>query len=424
MMNTKKYIFLGLIATALWISGCKKDYDSPPVKELPQSNIISIDSLRKIYVAVDTTITMDLSVYGIVTADEVSGNLYKTLFIQDESNAIQLDLNSSSSNTFFVGDRVRVALQGATITRDNNMLMVTNLDPDKQLIKQDKDMDLTPEVVTISDLAIQGIYSPYQAKLVQLNEVEFQCSEMCKTWADAITQYDENRYLDDTTGATIIIRSSGYASFANQTLPMGKGSVIAVVTQYNSTVQLTIRTPEELSLNGTRKSQCPFINKDFDDQSLTSCGWTTHLVSGPSSAAWAIYASSNSAAQISNYDAATSSNVACESWFISPSVDISNTTAPDLNFRNVVRYDVLPKMELLVSTNYDGISDPNTATWTDLTSLATWDTNSSTWSSWTSSGSIDLTPYKASNMHVAFRFNGTTSNSCTWELDDIVVQDN
>ncbi len=426
MMKKTQNILL-LILLAVVVTACKKDYDSPPVKDLPAGNVLKIDSLRKMYVAVDTTITSDISVYGIVTADEVSGNLYKTLFIQDETNAIQLDLNSSSGNTFFVGDKVRVSLKGATLTRDNNMLMVTNIDTEKQIIKQDEGMPLSPEVVTITDITsnfVNGLYSPYQAKLVQINEVEFQCSEMCNTWSDAITQYSENRYLDDTLGNTVIVRTSGYASFANQPMPMGKGSIIAVVTQYGGTVQLTIRAPNELTLSGTRKNQCAFIDKDFDNQILTSCGWTTQQISGPSLAAWGIYAATNSAAKISNYDAGTSTNVACESWLISPSVNLVGTNNPDLNFRNVVRYDVLPQLNLVISTDYDGMSDPNTATWTDLTSLATWDTNPGTFSSWTSSGSINLSSYKQANVHIAFKFVGTTANSCTWEIDDIQVQDN
>lgn len=425
-MKKTQNIFL-FILLAVIVTACKKEYEYPPIKELPASNILSIDSLRKIYVAVDTTLTSDVSIFGIVTADEVSGNLYKSLFIQDETNAIQLDLNSSSSNTFFIGDRVRVALKGATITRDNNMLMVTDLDPKKQIIKQDENLDLTPEIVTISELTsnfVNGLYSPYQAKLVQIDEVEFQCSEMCSTWSDAITQYSENRYLDDTLGNTIIVRTSGYASFANEPVPMGKGSIIAVVTQYSNTVQLSVRTPNELTLSGSRKNQCAFIDKDFDNQILTSCGWTTQQLSGPISAAWGIYAASNSAAKVSNFDSGTSSNVDCESWLISPSVNLSATNSPDLNFRNVVRYDVLPQLKLMISTNYDGISDPNNATWVDLTSSATWDSDPSTFSSWTSSGSINLSSYKQANVHIAFKFVGTTANSCTWEIDDIVVQDN
>lgn len=418
-----KYTLFTLLASTLVLVGCKKDFDSPPITVLSAGNIITIDSLRKIYTSFDSTIVNDLSVYGTVTADEISGNLYKTIYIQDETAGILLKLTASSSHSFFEGDRVRVSLKGTLISRYKNMIQLGNVNPEIHIIKQSKDNSIAPKVVTIADLAIVGTYSPYQGQLVQINDVEFQCSEKCKTWANAVTQQDESRYLEDTTGNVIIVRSSGYASFANHELPMGKGSVIAIVSQYNTTVQLTIRTPNELTLYGARKTVCPYINKDFNDQSLTTCGWTTQLIAGPSSTAWGIYAATNSAAKVSNYDPATTSNVVSESWLISPSINLANASNPNLSFRNVVNYSVTPNLEVLVSTNYDGISNPNTATWVDLTSLATWDTNPTTWSSWTSSGNINLSAYKQPSVYVAFRLIGNTSNASTWEIDDILVKD-
>lgn len=421
-MNFRNSI-LTLLIGSLALIGCKKDFDSPPVAVLPAGNIITIDSLRKIYTSFDSTIVNDLSVYGTVTADELSGNLYKTIYIQDETAGILLKLTESSSHSFFEGDRVRVSLKGTLISRYKNMIQLGDVNPEIHIIKQSKDNSIAPKVVTIADLAIVGTYSPYQGQLVQINDVEFQCSEKCKTWANAVTQQDESRYLEDTTGNVIIVRSSGYASFANHELPMGKGSVIAIVSQYNTTVQLTIRTPNELTLYGARKIVCPYINKDFNDQSLTTCGWTTQLITGPVSCAWGIYAATNSAGKVSNYDPVSASNVVSESWLISPSMNLSSASNPNLSFRNVVNYSVTPKLEVLVSTNYNGISNPNTATWVDLTSLAIWDTNPTTWSSWTSSGNINLSAYKQSSVYVAFRLIGNTSNASTWEIDDVMVKD-
>jgi len=411
-----------LVAIIVLITGCKKEIDYPPVEKLEPGQILTIDSVRNLYSAVAVNVTGRFSVYGIVTADETSANLYKELYIQDETNAIKLDLTSSSN--FVVGDKVRVALKGTTINRDNNMLVIENVDPYTNIVKQESGLDITPELVTITNVnsLVGGIYSAYQGKLVQINNLEFQCSEMCKTWADPIGQFDENRYLDDTLGNTILIRTSGYADFAGAVLPSGQGSVIAVVSQYGSTVQLTIRNPNELSLYGTRKNTCPFISKDFDDQSLTSCGWITKLVYGETTSAWDIYAATNSAAKISNYNPTTTLNDSSEAWLISPSMDLSATTAPTLNFRNVVNFAFLPQLEVLVSTNYDGISNPNTATWTDLTSLATW-CSTLGWSNWTSSGAIDLIPYRQPSTYIAFRLIGTTASSATWELDDVVVAD-
>ncbi|MBK9192958.1 MAG: hypothetical protein IPM77_16475 [Crocinitomicaceae bacterium] len=71
------------------------------------SQIITIDSLRNW----ETTsgplsITEDLSVYGIVTMDETSGNIYKQLYVQDHTAGINVRLTASAD--FQAGDSVRI----------------------------------------------------------------------------------------------------------------------------------------------------------------------------------------------------------------------------------------------------------------------------------------------------------------------------
>ena len=431
MKMIRKHSLFAIIASTLVLVGCKKDFDSPPINVLPAGNIITIDSLRKIFSSFDSTFVNDISVYGTVTADEISGNLYKVIYIQDETNGIQLDLTASSDKLFFEGDRVRLSLKGTTITggftssgAPINMITITNVNPDINLIKQSKGNSINPKVVSITDLYLgTGTFSPYQGQLVQINDVEFICDDIFGSYADPINQYDVNKTLNDTLGNTVLVRSSGYSNFAGTSVAKGKGTIIAIVSQYRTDVQLTLRKLSDVSLNGTRNEVCPYVLKDFDDQSLTSGGWTTKLITGPVSCAWGIYAATNSAGKVSNYDPITSSNVVSESWLISPSMNLSGATNPNLSFRNVVRYSVIPKLEVLVSTNYDGISNPNTATWTDLTGLATWDNDPSTWSSWTSSGNINLSTYKQPSVYVAYRLIGNTSNASTWEIDDVMVKD-
>ncbi len=411
-MKKLLYISLILFLTAITV-GCKKEFDTPPVRELPARNVITIDSLRNMYSAFDINITQDLSVYGVVTADETTGNIYKELFIQDETNAIKLDLSSSSD--FYIGDRVRVALKGATLTRDANMIVVENIDPETNIIKQESGNDLTPEVVNINDLTLVGLYTPYQSKLVQINNVEFDCADFCETWANAITQSDENRTLTDTSGNTIIVRSSGYSTFANQQLPQGQGSIIGIVTQYNSDLQLTIRTPNEANMYGARKNncnQCPnyLYQKDWSDNNLTSGGWTTQYPVPNNS--WTVdnFSGSNPYAYITN----TNSQLVGESWLISPAFDLSSTSSPYFNFTSASATSNTA-LKVLISTNYDGVSLPSTATWTDITSSLT--LSSGSWN-WTGSGDFNLSPYKVSGVYIAFKYNGSGSSWTTWEIDN------
>jgi hypothetical protein len=414
IMNLKKLLGFALLATIVLFTSCEKEFDSPPISELPVGNIISIDSVRNIYTAFDTIINDNLSVFGVITADETSGNIYKELYLQDETNAIKLGLTSSSD--FYIGDKIRVSLQGATITRDNNMLMIDNLDPYVNLIKQDVGLDLTPEVVTINDLAIVGIYTPYQAKLVRLDNVEFLCSEMCKTWANAITQYDENRTLVDTLGNAIIVRSSGYASFAGATLPSGQGSITAVVSQYGGTLQLTIRSLDEVTLYGERKNTCAYFLQDFSSEMVTTCGWSQQNVIG--NVDWTasdLGASGNFYGVIKNIQNFIFEP--CETWLVSPSVDLTGLANPMFAMSSDVNYAGAP-LEVYITTNYTG--DVTTTTWNPL--AVPLDPNNTGWGFYFSNY-ISLATYQGTSIRVAFKYTGSSTDGSTWEVDDISIED-
>lgn len=297
------------------------------------------------------------------------------------------------------------------------MLQVDSLHADNSIKKISTQNFKTPESVEISTLL--NNMEDYQARLIQINNVRFVEGGQGLTFADGDNQVSETRVLQNLSGDQIDVRTSGYANFANDTLPAGSGTFIGVVAQYNSGLQLIIRTPNELTMDGALPEE---IVKDFDDQSLTSGGWTTQHLVGPSYTAWGIFASTNSAAKVTCYNSTTMMGEVSDAWLISPALDLSASGSPIFNFRNVVRYGLTPVLEVLVSTDYDGVSSPTTATWTDLTSLATWDTDDSSWSTWTNSGDLDLTPYKTGATYIAFRHQGQNiSGVPTWEIDDIRI---
>ena len=111
---------------------------------------------------------------------------------------------------------------------------------------------------------------------------------------------------------------------------------------------------------------------------------------------------------------------------VSPTVDLSGTTAPFLSFDNVVRYTPGPQpndgLELLISSDYDGTSDPTQqGSWTNITSyVPNWDVDSGDWT-FVSSGNIDLTSFIAPTISVAFKYTGTNTDGATWEIDNILI---
>lgn len=401
MTTTKKLLGTLALASITLFTSCEKEFDEPPVKTLPTGSIVTIADVRNMWQTKDVKITDDLSVYGVITMDATSGNIYKEAYIQDATGGI--DLRLTSSGGLYEGDSVRIYLKGTIVSKYNQMMQLDSVDVDNNVIKQATEQFRNPEVIT----DISQITAGHQAKLIKLNNVQFSSFELGNTYADAANQQSKSRTLEDASGGTIIVRTSGYANFAEDTLPTLNGSLIAVVSQYNSDLQLLIRNPNEVNFTEERVKI-----KNFDDNNITSDGWSVQTPVGSIGWHTATFGS-KTYANMSNYVAPN--NLAAETWLISPPSDFSSSTNPTLRFETAYKYNG-PTLEVLVSTDYDGVSAPSTATWSPLSP-----TLSSGNFVWASSGVVSLSAYLQPSVYVAFKYTGSTSDGSTWEVDNVII---
>ncbi len=120
-------------------------------------------------------------------------------------------------------------------------------------------------------------------------------------------------------------------------------------------------------------------------------------------------------AYMNGYQADEASN----DWLISPVLDFRGFNDLVLNFETAAKWGG-PSLKILISTDYDGGSDPTTATWTELSAILSPDNYV-----WTPSGDIDLDAWKNSgNVYIAFQYISTSPNSGDgriWEVDNVVV---
>ena len=405
-----KYILI-LSSILLGLSSCKKEFDSPPENVIPTGYVLTLDSLLNMYQGTPIHFNQDYSVYAVVTADEVDGNLYKSIFIQNGNSALNLRLLNSGG--VYVGDSIRIYLKGTVLSMYNGMMQLDSVDVDKNIIKQSTNVVVEPTNVNIAD-----IDASWQSRLIKIDSAEFAALELSQTYADAVNQTSENRTLTDCNGNTILVRTSGYANYAGNLIAQGNGSLVAIVGVYGTDLQLYIRSLGEVQMNGARcTGSAPYLFKDFEDNSISSGGWSIQNVSG--SINWntnSVGATSGSYyGQCTNYSGGT--NYACDTWYISPSMNLSGATNPVVDFLNAYNYSGAP-LELYISTDYvSGL--PSTGTWTQLTG---WTISGGSWS-WVT-GTSNLSAYKTSNVHIAFRYTGTSSDGSTWEIDDIKVYEN
>ena len=253
LKSIKKYGILVLIALFV-LTSCidknrrKNNYPTPNINfDLPVGDVYTIDTLLYMWHAEGThTFTQDASVYGIVTDDEASGNLYKASFIQDGDKAIELYMKSTSG--LRIGDSVRVYLRGTTLSEYSGTPQIQDLDPKNVTILANNKFIAPAEISTVD------VGTDYICRLVKFDHVEFRGADRANTYAtdDAygqfnLAQYDDNCNLLDES---IIVRTSNYASFAKRQLPQGNGSIIGILTYYSSTsvYQFTIRTISEVQM--------------------------------------------------------------------------------------------------------------------------------------------------------------------------------
>ena len=236
-MNKLKLIaFATLCAALVSLTSCnKREYDKPPMREMKIDSVFTIGQIIGMgATSFNFAEGVTGGVYGIVTADEVSGNLYKSAYMQDRATGKAINLYMSSSSGLRIGDSICVILNGVTASTYKNLPQLGSsdnpLDPDENIVILDNQKFINPKVVTIAEINA----SQHTAELIKLENVYFVQPGL--NYAED-GGYGE-RTIKDDAGNTVIVRTSNYANFAKQKTPTGKGSIVAINSVYNTTQQL------------------------------------------------------------------------------------------------------------------------------------------------------------------------------------------
>ena len=409
-----KRVLLISIAIIGVMTACKKEVDHPPLSVLNDANVRTISQVIDMYVGDPITITDTISLFATVTMDATDGNIYKNLYIQDDSGAINLRLTASAD--FFVGDSLRVNLLGAIIDNYNGVMQISEVDPEIKIVKQASGKNISPKVVSIADINFDLVN-----QLVKLENVQFVPGDINGTYAIAAGQSSKNVTLEDCFGNSVLLRTSGFANFAGDSIAEGNGSIVLIVDRFNNDLQVKIRSFSEIEMSGERCSGVALeagavLSKNFDDNSITSGGWLVQQVIGTST--WETSTLGGAAdpyAKITNY---AGSNTACENWLISPKIQFLGA-APTISFDNDGNYPG-PQLQLMVSTDYNGIGNPTSATWIDITSTVTWDSDLFGWG-FENTGDVDLSAFSGQTVYIAYLYTGSDSDGSTWEVDEIMI---
>jgi hypothetical protein len=261
-MKLLRNISLPLIAS-LALFACERDYDAPLLTEPeytgPAANITISELRTQNAAATDKApiiITQDQVLKAVITGNDESGNIFKKIYLQDETGAIEMEVDQSSVYNYYpVGQTVYVDLNGLSISVYGDEQQLGH--PEGYLFRTpwedfekhvSKDGWANPEnakPVVIDDIStINAAPDDYKFKLVQFTGVTFQNGGK-GIFAPEDGYGEEN--ITDSHGNTIMIRTSNYASFAGNKLPQGKGNVTGILGRFKGTWQLTLRTANDVS---------------------------------------------------------------------------------------------------------------------------------------------------------------------------------
>ena len=395
------FLLLALVGTLF--TACKKEYPTPPIQDLPIGRVYTISEILALEPG--TVFNEDASVYGIITADEVSGNLYKAAFMQDRATGAAIELYLNAVSGVRIGDSVRIYLKDVTYAMYNNLPQLSNFEADGHIIILANNKPITPAKATIAEIN-QG---KYLAGLVRLENVRF--TEQ-NTFADPTTY--GNRTLADPTdySQTVIVRTSNYANFANDSLPQGTGNLTAIATVYNSTWQLLLRSASELEFDGYvpgGDADLPYY-QDFASSFGT---YTTYDAAGPQS--WEI---DYSTAKMTGY--ANSTNYENEDWLISRRFSLENVSSASMTMTYIARYfnNVNNDITVWVSSEYTS-GDPNNVEWNQVS--ASW-TEGSNWTDFVST-TLDLSQFVGQKVCVAVKYKSDNVKAGTIEVQSILIQE-
>ena len=437
MKTIIKTLTLSILTLSIFLGGCvKQQFEEPPsncdsLSQLEANTTIA--QLKAMMPSYPDTlqITDDIIISGYVVSNDKYGNFYKELVIQDSTAGISIMLDASYLYTVYpVGQRVVVYCKGLYLGRSGGVIKLGSTYEDAGVIRFGRIQGqavIDEHIIKTCEnkpqdpieLKISQINDSYLYRLIKLDPVQFKSEELGTTWANPFVDPPQsaNHTLIDPDGNFILVRTSGYATFAGQELPQGSGPIIAILGKYNSDYQLYVNSTDDAQLTGDRFFEA--IIKTFSDGSYSSGGWQNINVSG--SINWAVstkYGNPAPGLTISNYDRDNHTHSACETWYVSPSINTSSISNPTLSFDNAHGYSG-PAMEVKISTDWDG--DPATISSATWTTLAYNTDNSTTYFVWANSGDIDLSAYKGENVHIAFVYTGTSSSGMTWELDNIRI---
>ena len=270
----KRYIFyLNMMLLLVCAAACSDEFDDPAIANpvAKHSPNMTIADFKAKYWQDDVnyidTVKEDIVIHGWVTSTDVSGNIYKCLYIHDGTAGLSISINQNNlCNRYRLGQELVLPLKDFYIGKYNGQQQLgypawyqkgltweATFLPQylwESMVELNGRPDLSkvvPMEVRLSEFCNKfdkATLLKYQAQLVRIKGVYFED-------AGSVPYSEEksstNRTIFDDAGNTLTLRNSNYADFRSKILPTGKVDIIGMLGSYSSnTWQLYLRTIDDV----------------------------------------------------------------------------------------------------------------------------------------------------------------------------------
>ena len=273
------YLLIFALACTLFSSCMNGDWDEPDFNgaapygnnSLTEQNVITIAELIKNYRYLfsaptdqNKQIDEDIMIKGRITGNDVGGNIYKQVTLQDNTAAIIIAINEGGLNGYLAeGSEILVDLKGLYIGGYRKQPEIGAPYNGNSIGRMQKDIWAkhfkilgSPDASLIQPVDFSKIKNEMDAncaKLVTLKDVTFKEADGKSTFSTGTSTGNAVNQELDGYGSKVVIRTSTYADFAAITLPYDnvakkklKCDITGIATRYNSTWQILIRKTSDI----------------------------------------------------------------------------------------------------------------------------------------------------------------------------------
>lgn len=265
-MKRNSLYIASLALAAVALGSCDNEFERPPMvvpTSTWQANT-TIEQFKADYwnTVESTPVTVGLTdsgdsiiVKGRVCSSDQTGNIFKYLFIQGESEALALSLDFYDIyKSYKFGQEIYVNLTGLTIGGYSGLMCVGNGVDDRGRVARCAEAIFAPHAQTnglphvasvdtitttiptvdAAKASAEGLQT-WQSQLVRFDNVRFEDAGKPFAVEGAV-----DRYIIDESGNRINVRNSTYADFKDEPLPSGYGSIVGILSYFGTNWQILL----------------------------------------------------------------------------------------------------------------------------------------------------------------------------------------